>query len=350
MQTKHYHFIDVSGLGNSGKTAVADWLRDFDSTYVTHYSFEFDLFRLPGGLIDLYQNTHERWTPIRSHYALKEFNYLVNALAGSQKRKSLSAFFYSAGMGYEAVFKGQFKKLSEQFTSQLVYDSYNAFWPYDLVFDSPLMRAYKKFCLKFKLGHKLFTQVNLVYNPNFTGLATDYINKLFSYKVDKPDAEIVVLNNLFEPFHPGIGLNILNNSKQIVVIRDPRDIYVSGQNVNKVAKEDQKFQAADNNGFNKSFLATDNLKSYIKRQKLYFEQRLKTPDSRVMVVQFEDFIINHEETAQKIKSFLNLSGNYSAKSFIPANSAKNIGIYKSYSKQDEIKLIEKELKPYLYEK
>lgn len=345
---KIYKYVDVSGLGNSGKTAVADWLRGFETNYVPHYSFEFDLFRLPGGLMDLYQNVSERWTPIRSHYAYKEFKSLIQALAGSSKRKDIKAFFFSAGMGYEALFKGQFKKLSDDFISQLICDSYNAFWPYDLIYDGPFTRAYKKILLKLKWGNKLFTKVYLVHSDNFSAIATKYINQLFTLKMEEQKIDLIVLNNLFEPFQPQLGLNILNNSKQIVVTRDPRDIYVSGQSAHKTSKEDQKTQAFDNNGFNKSFLATDNLISYIKRQRLYFEQLPKVQDPRVLIVRFEDFVLDHEKTASKIQDFLGLPTPPKTKHFFPEKSAKNIGIYKSYSKQDEIRFIEQELKPYLY--
>ena len=36
-------YIDVSGVGNSGKSAVVDLLREVDEIYVPDFQFEFDL-------------------------------------------------------------------------------------------------------------------------------------------------------------------------------------------------------------------------------------------------------------------------------------------------------------------
>lgn len=348
---KNLKFIDVSGLGNSGKSAVVDCLRGFKTFSIGHYSFEFDLFRLPGGLIDLYQNTSERWTPIRSHFAYFEFKNLVQQLAGSAKRKSLWAFFFSAGMGYEFVFKNQFKKLSFEFLDSLVINKYSSFWPYNLIYDSAFKRAYKKICIKLKLHWGLYSEVLLIHSKDFKQKSTHYINQLFKIKTED-HFNTVVMNNLFEPFQPELGLDLLENSKLIIVTRDPRDIYVSGQNAGSFTKLDSDLQAFDNNGYNKSFLATNDLQIFVDRQKIYFDQMTRKIDPRIFVVQFEDFILNHNAERKKLFEFLQVDEKdyVTPPDFKPEASAKNIGLYKRYSKQEEITFIAEQLKDYLYEK
>lgn len=344
------NFIDVSGLGNSGKSAVVDLLREFKTFYVPHYSFEFDLFRLPGGLVDLYQNTSERWTPIRSHFAYFEFKNLVEKLAGSNRRKSLKAFFFSTGAGYESVFQNQFLYLSIHFLDSLVLHKYKSFWPYNLIYDNPLNRALKKIFIKFKINNGLFSEVYLIHAVDFSKKCTTYVNNLFRLKIDS-DKYTVVMNNMIEPFQSYLGLDILENSKLIIVIRDPRDIYVSGKTAGSFSKEDSELQAFDNNGYNKSFLATDDLQAFVLRQKLYFEQMYKKADPRIHVVQFESFILDHENEKSKLFKFLNVEAkdHQALTYFNPENSKKNIGLFKRYSRQDEIAFISQELKEYLFD-
>lgn len=66
-------FIDVSGVGNSGKSTAADLLREIDGLFVPHFQFEFDFLPVRGGLIDLRHALLEDWSPIRSHAGIIAF-------------------------------------------------------------------------------------------------------------------------------------------------------------------------------------------------------------------------------------------------------------------------------------
>ena len=55
------NFIDVAGTGNSGKGAFVDLLREFDDFFVPEWFFEFDLIRIPGGLLDFRHCLVEIW-------------------------------------------------------------------------------------------------------------------------------------------------------------------------------------------------------------------------------------------------------------------------------------------------
>ena len=50
---KKYTYIDISGIGNSGKTALSDMLREVDGIHVHEGFFEFNLIRFPDGIFDL---------------------------------------------------------------------------------------------------------------------------------------------------------------------------------------------------------------------------------------------------------------------------------------------------------
>ena len=80
MQSTMFKLVDVSGLGHSGKTAVTDLLSEVDGVHTHHHSFEFDLLRLPDGIIDLQQSLCGHWSPSRSDFAIKRFRRLCEAL------------------------------------------------------------------------------------------------------------------------------------------------------------------------------------------------------------------------------------------------------------------------------
>ena len=65
--------VDITGLGNSGKAIVSDYLMEFNNIYVPRKDFEFNLLRAPGGLMDMYYGLVENWTPIRSDDSIRRF-------------------------------------------------------------------------------------------------------------------------------------------------------------------------------------------------------------------------------------------------------------------------------------
>ena len=46
-------FIDVCGVGNSGKGALVDLLRELNDKYFLEWSFEFGMLRFPDGFFDI---------------------------------------------------------------------------------------------------------------------------------------------------------------------------------------------------------------------------------------------------------------------------------------------------------
>jgi len=88
--------IDLSGYMFSGKSAVSDILREFNGVYVPNYLVEFDLLRMPGGLIDLKHAVMD-WSPIRTFAAINRFDKLVNRLACSPK---FPQKLFKTGYGY----------------------------------------------------------------------------------------------------------------------------------------------------------------------------------------------------------------------------------------------------------
>ena len=349
--------IDVSGLGNSGKTAVTDLLREIDGVHAHHNSFEFNLLRLPDGILDLQQALCENWSPSRSDFSIKRFRKLCESLNGH----------------YSGVLTNRFMLYTDEFLESLVLESLFIDGWYDSLYEDRTRKDRFKSILKniglfdlvkkvYKLlisnnqisGHK--TEVFLSDGNDFIIKAKAYLEKVLFTDLDNKNNSVVT-NNAFEPFTPHTSIIYFDDAYSIVVDRDPRDIYAS------IIKVDESFlpKFETNEGlFSKEYiqrlkedmLGTADIWTFITRQRLYREKMLFEKDHpRIVYVWYEDLVLNYEDTVKEILSKLDIDPDLHTKKkqfFDPAQSAKNVGIWKKMKDSEEIKLIEKELKDYLY--
>lgn len=342
-------FIDVSGVGNSGKTAAVDILREIDGFFVPHFQFEFDLLRVRGGLIDLRHALVDDWSPIRSHATLNDFIKTVSRMGGDPKGWwDLPTWFGSTSQRYDRQFNGELVKSAHEFARSFVVGSYMAEWPYDDLQSSHLIVFARKLFRRFGGRSKLLRTVQLVDGQGFDEKAKVLLTNL--YKEVIPQAcDYVVLNNGFEPFNPTPFFDMIEGARQIIVTRDPRDVFVSGLNQYNIGKNDKQLSAFDNDGLNKSFLATDDVDVFIKRYRLY-HSHLYTNDSRILSLRFEDIVLNYSQTLSEIFEFLKVSPSRHIRprtSFDPQKSARNVGVWKHYSRQDVIRYLENNLAEFL---
>ena len=338
----------MSGVGNSGKSAVVDLLREVDGLFVPEYWFEFDLIRVSGGLLDLRRCLLEDWSPIRSHAAYHAFRKVVQRMGLDPAPWDFIGLLKSTSQRYDGRFRGQFRTISLEFLEQFKIGSYKAEWPYDGLNDNYFTHFARKLARRAGLRRYNLRDVLLLDGKNFDESAREYIEQLYSLVVPA-DCDSIVLNNGFEPFNPDSGLDMLA-ARQIVVIRDPRDVYVSGLNSHNVARQDENLLAFDNDGLNKSFLATDSLPLFVKRYRLYHDNIFSGSRPDVLHIEFEKFIRDNEFYTRIIFNFLGIdrSRHKNANQFFdPAQSAKNVGMWRRYSRQDEIQYIESQLSAYL---
>ena len=343
------NFIDISGVGNSGKSAVVDLLREVDGLFAPEYWFEFDFIRVPGGLLDLRHCLLEDWSPIRSHAAYYAFVDVLHKMGCDPAPWDLLGLLQSTSQRYDGRFRGQFRKLSLEFLEQFKVGSYKAEWPYDSLKEGSFTRFSRKILRRLGLRKHLVRDVLLVDGKDFDNAARAYLEKLYGLIVPS-DCDGIVLNNGFEPFNPAPGLDMLA-ARQIVVTRDPRDVYVSGLNHHNVSREDANLLSFDNDGMNKSFLAADDLALFVKRYRLYQEKVFSGSRPDVLHVAFERLITDPRPYTKRILEFLEIDPSRHTKAnqfFVPARSARNVGIWEHYSRQDEIRYIESELSAYLF--
>lgn len=343
-----FEFVDVSGVGNSGKSAVVDLLREVDGLFAPEYWFEFDLIRVPGGLLDLRHCLLEDWSPMRSHAAYHAFTDVVGKMGRNPAPWDLPGLIHATSQRYDRRFLGHFTPLSLAFVEQFKVGSYKAEWPYDGLREPALWRFLKKILRRLGFRKNLTQDVLLLDGKDFDRTAQAYLRALYELIVP-PNCDRVVLNNGVEPFNPGPGLDMLGG-RQIVVTRDPRDIYVSGLNHHNVSQADASLLAFDNDGMSKSFLATDDLAMFVKRYRLYREKVFAGNRPDVLQISFERLILEPEQHIRAVLDFLGIDParhRRAGSHFVPTRSAKNVRVWRQYSHKDEIRYIEGQLGEFL---
>ena len=341
-------FIDISGYGHSGKTAVSEFLKDFNVVFSFSGNVEFELFRVPGGLLDLYFSNFDNWNLIRSSKSLSSFRKLIVRIGTVQKKLKPWTLWNASGHGYDQFFNNKFQAISEDYITSLISFKQKTYWPYDNLSTSKWGLIKNKVRSKFRrqglISEICFTDKNV-----FLSRTSSYIHALFNEVGDNNNSHIV-LNNAFEPFDPSIALNMLENSCSIIVDRDPRDVYASMISSNEVfVPEFEKYKNA--NDIKKQMTSFDDIDLFIKRYRALKNNVCSTDSSRVLRIKYEDFILKHDETCGLIFKHVGLAnlGKVENCVFNVNESKRNIGIWKQYRHLPEILQIETQLANYCYQ-
>lgn len=335
--------IDISGYGFTGKTIINDFLKNSDKVFSPPNSFEFELFRVHGGLLDLYFSIYESWSVVRSSKKINNFRNLIYRIGHKRSILKPNSYFAS-GHCYDDFFNQRFIPLSEKFLEEIVIQKRKKFWPYENLSNSKLELLVNKL-KRVLLGMPPFQNVNYCDRNSFLKNVNNYIQELYNEVCNESHSHII-LNNSFEPYNPLPCLEMIKNSKSIIVDRDPRDIYASLIDTNK------SFLSSHENKktikYIKSTSNYDDINLFIKNYKILRENSAENNDKRILKVAFEDFVLQNKEISNRLSQFLEIETPAYLSNLQISNSKKNVGIWKQYSHRNEIKFIEKELKPFCY--
>lgn len=307
-------FIDISGYVYSGKSAVSDILREIDGIIVPAVEEEFDLLRIPNGLIDL-KNSVNDWSPIRTYAALNRFEKVARNAGVLWK---FPYKYFRHGLNYEARYPHYFPLL-ERYLKEITFISWITPWPYSHFEDGPFATFIRKVIEKF--GYIKLRKYRLVNRAAFMESTQRFVSDLLWSKFTDRTENVMVTHNALEPFHPHINADLLSNCKCIIVDRDPRDIYATAQII-------PPGQADKLNRY-RNMCAGHDVHTFIERYKLYRAQIVQHP--QVLRLEFSELINNYEETLKKIYDFLDIdpiSHTRKGQSFNPHVSGRSNGLYK----------------------
>lgn len=328
--------IIPTGYMGSGSSAITNLLAEYEKVDVSHGDFEFCFIHCPNGLLDLEDKLFSNNNFIRSDEAIKSFRKEMKFLNKKQ--------YYFLG-NYYRIFNNKFLPITEDYINSITTIKFEGLW-YNQ--ERPnFITNFIKFCSKvirrlllrkirlYTIKNYSHIELSLISKEEFYAATRKYINDLISEISNQP---YVVLDQLLLPFNLYRIKSYFNdNAYPIVVTRDPRDVFVLNKYVWSKMNSQVPF----------SF----NVKEFCKQYRLGRESE-KQSEIEVLNIAFEDLVLNYEESVKKVEDFVGLDPTKHIRKkeiFNPDISIKNIAVYHNFPEaKDEIKIIEEELKDYLY--
>ena len=312
--------ILIEGMGNSGSTAMWDFLMDFDNVVATSKTST-KIVREPHGLNDVLRDIE---SSVRFRNSLLIFfgkHVLGLSMPGEFAKKSR---FYQSNSKLKTIIKvvsfrskRQIKRLEikslKQAQSIMLNDSQVSVLK---SFENLLVSIYSTACIQ-----KIPVIINV--------FVKDYLKSFFPFY----EGQYILVRNLFKMSYRDVTtLKYLSNIVYVPVIRDPRDQFVD------LCLRGSKISPSN---FSKQYLNSIQ----------YLDKVINNSDSlkiSILNIQFERLILSEKYRDEIIRKF-NLSQNSlkQEKLFNCLSSNRNIAIYKNFDNKKAIRLIEKTLYNYL---
>lgn len=285
--------IIVSGFGQSGNSAVRDFLREFDENFVLMTEDWF--IKYAGGLLDL------------KAVLLYNNNYYT---ADAAVKRFIQNVRY-----YKNFYDPQYREIIENalfnFVNKLIKNTFQ-------VKNIPFNWSEASLEVASPYPLRVFVVKQLSENQ-FNEYASVFIREIFEKMTDKRN--VVLVNSLYNPDLLE-GMKLYRNVKIITCKRDLRDVYV-----------DFKYNAPG------SFIPVDRYKDI----QTFFDSIYRNYPVRhkdVLNISFENLVLNYKKTSRKIKRFLKLQTHSNKKLYFnPVNSVKNVGVYKQFPDDEIIYLL-----------
>ena len=321
--------VPMSYMG-SGSSAVTDLLKEYEGINTKNSDFEYVFLHAPNGLFDLEFKLLYNNNAIRSDEAVKSF------------RKLMKKLYIYGGWGianYKHKISKNFMNIVDSYLDSIVTSKYRGIWYF---YQKPSKMAWFIRVIRrviFKKSTKLKQvelEMSMVSSDDFYEKSRKFILnviKEISYK-----EEYMVLDQLLLPHN----LNIIDNYKieelfPIIISRDPRDVFIMNKYFWKPRNQEVPYP-------------TD-VKEFCNYYKMMRENEKKT-NTLALRLNFEDLVLNYEETKQDIENFIGIDSiHHKAKFeyFNPAISVNNLQVYNRDDKyREEVEVIELELSEYLY--
>jgi len=320
----------------SGKTAIGHVIRELDGFCVSNFEMEFNLLRIQDGIVDLESSLVDNWSLIRANSAILRYKKLIRKLDGSYGKFPHYLFHYYSDF-YNTKFNNRLTSLSNDYINSLVSSQWQCEWPYPMYNMSETEIFIRKIKNRlFKDSSSYESEFNLIDSSRFLEQTRKYLYELLtSFDEVTELTNTIVFNNMFEPFNAAKSLRYFNNNAKCIIIkRDPRDMFATGD------KESSSFAKISHG---------NKVENFIARYKMQEQNTNKEFNKDILFFQYEDLILDYENSLIKIYDFLGIDSSIHSKKgkyFNPEESKSYVGIFRKHRNQEDIKLIEKELAEY----
>lgn len=321
--------IGISGFSWSGSGAVIDYLMEFEENQV--YTPEFIIAYHPDGLHDLDINLNENCA-----------KFLSSGVAIPRFRKTSISLM-------EKQTRGKVKPITEEYLDKITQARWIGLeqghelvrkheWLYHHVGlrirDRVITKLSPEFCWKYK-PYPLAEMEYSICPDLFIEHTQNYVVKILK-AIGLDVNKNIVLNQPFPGNNPIPYMKYYPDAKAIVVDRDPRDVFVFLKYI------------FPGHSYSVPLESVDVFCEYYEHMHKNLNQTLNHPD--VLYLHFEDLVYKYLDTTERIKNFLHLGINKKKKEyFIPEESEANTQVFLNNGKHEEIMVIEKRLKDYLYD-
>ena len=328
--------ISVSGYGSTGSSAVVDYLKEFNSCYIM--GGEFRMIQDPDGLEELCNSLKNSWGWVRSDAYIRRFIKYTNIIG-----RKISLIQY--GEHLNKAFNYNFFKHRDNFINNIVDTKWDGHWFYhdyhERSFRQTIIENIKRsLSWHFGLSREWLRKNTLKSNMYFVRSDIDifteaqlFLTNLFS-EIDTKEKNLI-FDQLILPYHKEKYDLLFPNLKQIVVNRDPRDVYLDARNYN-------------------AYPITKNINSFISFYEASMISKEILSDKYNLSIKFEDLIYNYEYTTEVINCFLELSSNSHTQKYMyfsPNRSILNTKTWLNLNNKkllNDIKTIELKLEKWCY--
>ena len=313
-----------TGYMSSGSSAITDLISEFDGFSNVSGSQEFIFMHCPYGVLDLEKSLINPISHLISDEAIKRF------------RDMMSKLYYLEGWWpsyYKTTVSKNFMNYVDEYLDEITDYKFKGFWYMDEIpSKKPLSVKIKNRINGIKYLENTEMCLAFPTKEKFYSASKKFINKIIK-DLNKENKKNIIIDQLLLPYDLDVLNNYFDNTKLIIVERDPRDVFVLNSKIDAKVPFPTK--------------ALEFAKFYRRLRELSDNRK----QDNVLRVKFEDLIYSYDETLKIIYKFLGINESshvLKKKFFKPEKSIDNTQIFLDYKNQDDIKIIEKELKEYLY--
>jgi hypothetical protein len=317
-------YICVSGYGWSGSGLYVDFLNAMPG--ITSLGFEFSLLKERHGLLDLDYAIVENWDVLRTSYAIRDFKTYCGILDRAPNRLG------KWGLGLSRKLNVDVNAITDQFIdtiSEYSYRGNSRVNEYHLTHVQSFIKKLKRriYPREHDFTEMIFTRP--LENQEFTVAVRTYLDKLLDKSFDGGQADCLILDQAVPSTNPQRALDYLTSAKLVIIDRDPRDIFVDLVNARRLV-------GAEKPGRERAL-------KYIAWHKGLREKRPVNGD-KILNLKFEDLVLRRDEVVPQLSDFLGVDReSFHKNPYDVTQSRKNIGLWRSFPFEDEIRLIEDHL-------
>ncbi len=335
--TKNYQVYNVCGYGSTGSSAVVNLLEEYSTC--KHVPGEFRFIQDPDGLMDLCFNLSQHWGWNRSDAYIRRFIKYTDIIG-----RRIGPFKY--GEHLNKYFNYNFFKHRDEFVRNVIDTSWHGHWFFHdfnerNFFQTFIENGKRSLSWHFGWSREWLRKATKKSQMHFVRsdkdiykLSEKFLISLFD-EINLSSEDRLIFDQLGLAYHFDKYKKIIPGLRQIVVERDPRDVYLDAKNYN-------------------AYPITNNVSDFVN---FYEGSRAKDypkSNNNCLVIRFEDLIFQYDQTTFRIEKFVNLEKHQHVdqfKKFDPQVSIKNTRTWRRPENKkfiNDIREIENKLNNWCY--